>query len=631
MTRLQDDFYHAINGEWEKTAVIPDDKPRTGGFSDLADEIEDLMLETTDQWLAGENVPDNAILQNFIKFHRMAADFDKREAVGIEPVKPLIEEYKNLSSFSEFTSKIAEYEMSGKPNEFPFSVSPDFMNAQLNVLWASAPGIILPDTTYYIEDNEKGKELLRIWREIQEELLEKYGFTAEEIKDILDKVIALDAKLAKYVLSREEASEYVELYHPYDWEDFTKLAPELPLDNIFTEILGQVPDKVIVPEERFWTEFAAEYYSEDNWELLKAVLLVDVTTSWNAYLTDELRVLAGKYGRALSGTPQAMEKKKAAYYLAQGPYNQALGLWYAGEKFSPEAKTDVEAKVATMIDVYKSRLQTANWLAPETREKAITKLNVITPHIGYPEKLPETYDKKIIDENLSFVENAQKLVEISVAHSWSKWNKPVDRSEWHMPAHMVNAYYDPQQNQIVFPAAILQAPFYDIEQSSSSNYGGIGAVIAHEISHAFDTNGASFDENGSLKNWWTEEDYAAFKERTDKIVDQFEGLDSYGAKVNGKLTVSENVADLGGVACALEAAKRDKDFSVHEFFVNFATIWRMKAREEYMQMLASVDVHAPAKWRTNVIVSNFDEFYKEFDVKEGDGMWRAPENRVIIW
>ena len=631
MTRLQDDFYHAINGEWEKTAVIPDDKPRTGGFSDLADEIEDLMLETTNQWLAGENVPDNAILQNFIKFHRMAADFDKREAVGIEPVKPLIEEYKNLSSFSEFTSKIAEYEMSGKPNEFPFSVSPDFMNAQLNVLWASAPGIILPDTTYYTEDNEKGKELLGIWREIQEELLEKYGFTAEEIKDILDKVIALDAKLAKYVLSREEASEYVELYHPYDWEDFTKLAPELPLDNIFTEILGQVPDKVIVPEERFWTEFAAEYYSEANWELLKAVLLVDVTTSWNAYLTDELRVLAGKYGRALSGTPQAMEKKKAAYYLAQGPYNQALGLWYAGEKFSPEAKADVEAKVATMIDVYKSRLQTADWLAPETREKAITKLNVITPHIGYPEKLPETYDKKIIDENLSFVENAQKLVEISVAHSWSKWNKPVDRSEWHMPAHMVNAYYDPQQNQIVFPAAILQAPFYDLHQSSSANYGGIGAVVAHEISHAFDTNGASFDENGSLKNWWTEEDYAAFKERTDKIVDQFEGLDSYGAKVNGKLTVSENVADLGGVACALEAAKRDKDFSVREFFVNFATIWRMKAREEYMQMLASVDVHAPAKWRTNVIVTNFDEFHKEFDVKEGDGMWRAPEDRVIIW
>lgn len=631
MTRYQDDFYEAVNGEWAKTAVIPADKPRTGGFSDLADEIEELMLTTTDQWLEGKDVPDDPILANFVKLHRMTADYDKREEVGVAPVLPLIEEYKALGSFTEFANKIADYEMAGKPNLFPFGVAPDFMNAQLNVLWAEAPSIILPDTTYYEEGNEKGQELLATWRKSEEELLAKFGFLAEEIKDYLDKILELDAKLAKYVLSREESSEYVKLYHPYKWEDFTKLAPELPLDAIFKQILGQVPDQVIVPEERFWTDFAADYYSEKNWELIKADLIVSAVTSFNSYLTDEIRVLSGAYGRALSGTPQAMDKRKAAYYLAQGAYSQALGLWYAGEKFSPEAKADVEAKVATMIDVYKSRLETADWLAPATREKAITKLNVITPHIGYPEKLPETYAKKVIDENLSLVENAQNLAKISIAHSWSKWNQPVDRSEWHMPANMVNAYYDPQQNQIVFPAAILQAPFYSLEQSSSANYGGIGAVIAHEISHAFDTNGASFDEHGSLNDWWTEEDYAAFKERTDKVVDQFDGLDSYGAKVNGKLTVSENVADLGGVACALEAAEREADFSARDYFINFATIWRMKARDEFMQMMASVDVHAPGKWRTNVTITNFEEFHKEFDVKEGDGMWRAPEDRVIIW
>lgn len=631
MTRYQDDFYEAVNGEWAKTAVIPDDKPRTGGFSDLADEIEELMLTTTDQWLEGKDVPDDPILANFVKLHRMTADYDKREEVGVAPVLPLIEEYQALGSFAEFANKIADYEMAGKPNLFPFGVAPDFMNAQLNVLWAEAPSIILPDTTYYEEGNEKGQELLATWRKSEEELLAKFGFLAEEIKDYLDKILELDAKLAKYVLSREESSEYVKLYHPYKWEDFTKLAPELPLDAIFKQILGQVPDQVIVPEERFWTDFAADYYSEKNWELIKADLIVSAATSFNSYLTDEIRVLSGAYGRALSGTPQAMDKRKAAYYLAQGAYSQALGLWYAGEKFSPEAKADVEAKVATMIDVYKSRLETADWLAPATREKAITKLNVITPHIGYPEKLPETYAKKVIDENLSLVENAQNLAKISIAHSWSKWNQPVDRSEWHMPANMVNAYYDPQQNQIVFPAAILQAPFYSLEQSSSANYGGIGAVIAHEISHAFDTNGASFDEHGSLNDWWTEEDYAAFKERTDKVVDQFDGLDSYGAKVNGKLTVSENVADLGGVACALEAAEREADFSARDYFINFATIWRMKARDEFMQMMASVDVHAPGKWRTNVTITNFEEFHKEFNVKEGDGMWRAPEDRVIIW
>lgn len=631
MTRLQDDFYHAVNGEWEKTAVIPADKPRTGGFSDLSDEIEDLMLETTDKWLEGQDVPDDSILQNFVKFHGQVADYVKREKVGVAPALPLIEEYQNLSSFAEFASKIADYELAGKPNELPFGVAPDFMNAQMNVLWAEAPSLILPDTSYYAEDNENGKELLVKWRAMQEELLPKFGFETAEIKELLDKVIELDAKLAQYVLSSEETSEYVKLYHPYDWADFTKLAPELPLDAIFTQILGQKPDKVIVPEERFWTQFAAEFYSESNWELLKASLVLAAAGAWNSYLTDDIRILSGSYNRALSGTPQPMDKKKAAFYLAQGPYNQALGLWYAGEKFSPEAKADVEAKVATMIDVYKERLSKTDWLAQETRDKAITKLNVITPHIGYPEQLPKTYAQKIIDDKLTLVENAQNLAKISIAYSWSKWNKPVDRKEWHMPAHMVNAYYDPQQNQIVFPAAILQAPFYSLEQSSSANYGGIGAVIAHEISHAFDTNGASFDENGSLNNWWTDEDYKAFKERTDKVVEQFDGLDSYGAKVNGQLTVSENVADLGGLACALEAAKKEADFSARDYFINFATIWRMKARPEYMQMLAAIDVHAPGKLRTNVQVANFDDFFTAFDVKEGDGMWRDKNERVIIW
>lgn len=631
MARLQDDFYDAVNGDWEKTAVIPNDKPRTGGFSDLADEIENLMLETTDQWLAGKNLPKDEILTNFIKFHKMVADYETREAVGVAPVQPLIKEYQALDSFATFASRIADYEMEGKPNLLPFGVSPDYMDARTNVLWAYAPQTILPDTTYYEEGNDKGKELLAKWRAMQEKLLPKLGFSAAETKALLDKAIELDAKVAKYVLSSEESAEYVKLYHPYDWDDFTKLTPELPLDDIFKAILGQVPDKVIVPEERFWTDFAAEFYSEANWPGLKTYLIHEAATNYVSYLTDEIRVLSGEYSRALSGTPQAMDQKKAAYYLAQGPYNQALGLWYAEGYFSAEAKADVEQKVSAMIEVYKERLSGNDWLRPETRDKAIAKLNGITPHIGYPEKLPETYAKKIIDEDLSLFDNVQNLVKISIAHAWSKWNKPVDMTEWSMPAHMVNAYYSPQKNQIVFPAAILQAPFYSLQQSSSANYGGIGAVIAHEISHAFDTNGASFDEHGSLNNWWTDEDYAAFKKRTDKVVAQFDGLDFAEAKVNGKLTVSENVADLGGLACALEAAKKEADFSAEDYFTNFATIWRMKARREYLQLLVSVDVHAPGKLRTNVQLPNFTDFLETFEVQPGDGMWRDEADRVIIW
>ncbi|MGT2771959.1 M13 family metallopeptidase [Streptococcus marimammalium] len=631
MVRLQDDFYNGINGDWIESAVIPDDKPATGGFYDLADEIEKLMLKTTDGWLEGKDVPDDAILKNFVKFHHLVSDFDKREKLGVAPAMPLIKEYQEMKSFKEFTQKLASLEKKGKPNLMPFGTSPDFMDARTNVLWAYAPGTILPDTTFYDENNERGKELLAIWRANQEKLLPLFGFSKEDVKDILDKIIALDNKLAKYVLSSEESSEYAKLYHPYEWSEFTKLVPELPLDDFFKEILGQIPDKIIVPEKRFWTEFANEFYSKDNWAALKASFLSLAAQHWTSYLTDEIRILSGEYQRAISGTPQAMDKKKAAFYLAQGPYNQALGLWYAGEKFSPEAKADVEKKVATMIRVYKDRLEKNDWLQEETRQKAITKLNVITSHIAYPEELPETYNRKIIDDRISLIDNAQKLAEISIAYSWSKWNKPVNRKEWHMPAHMVNAYYDPQQNQIVFPAAILQAPFYSLEQSSSANYGGIGAVIAHEISHAFDTNGASFDENGSLKDWWTKEDYEAFKERTDKVVAQFDGQESHGAKVNGKLTVSENVADLGGLACALEAAKKEADFSAKDYFINFAKIWRMKAREEYMQMIVAIDVHAPGHLRTNIQVANFNDFFTTFDVKETDKMWRKKEDRLTIW
>lgn len=629
-TRRQDDFYEAINEEWIAQAVIPNDKSRTGGFIDLADEIEELMLATTDKWLAGDDVPDDQVLQNFIKYHRLAADWQTRNQLGTDPVRPIIERYQQFKSFADFAQNIVSLEKEGLSNALPLGIAPDFKDTQTYVLWADALGTILPDTTYYEPGHPQGADLLKQWRASQEQLLPKFGFSSDEIKDLLDKAIAFDSRVAKVVLSQEESSEYVKLYKPYKWEDFTALAPALPLDDIVTAMIGEKPDMVVVPEERFW-HAADQFFSEEAWPLLQATLIVGIANGYTGYLSDEVRILGGAYSRALSGTPEAKNRQKSAYYLAEGPFNQALGLWYAHKKFSAAAKADVEDKVATMIDVYKERLQQATWLQQATRDQAVVKLNAIKPHIGYPEKLPDYYQDKIVDDGATLFEAMQKFTQQSVARTWAKWHQPVDRDEWHMPAHMVNAYYDPQQNQIVFPAAILQAPFYSLEQSASANYGGIGAVIAHEISHAFDTNGASFDEHGSLNNWWTDEDYAAFKERTQKIIAQFDGLDSYGAKVNGKLTVSENVADLGGFAAALAAAKREADFSAKEFFESWATIWRMKARPELMKFFAAVDVHAPNKARTNVIVSNFDDFYETFDVKPDDGMYREPSDRTMIW
>lgn len=630
MVKLQDDFYEAVNGEWEKQAVIPNDKPRTGGFSNLSDDIEKWLVLTTKNWQQGKALPESPILQQFIAYHHLATDFVTRDALGVAPVKKLLEQYQRYTSFSDFAEHIVTLEQQGLPNALPFAVEPDFKDARTNVLWAGAFDLVLPDTTYYEAGHEQGQALLKQFREAQEALLPKFGFSEDEVQDLITRYLALDAKAAAVVLSQEAGHEYAKLYHPYKWSEFTALAPELPLDEIIIALVGQKPDKIIVPEERFWAA-APQFYSEAAWPLLQAYLIVTVANQFTAYLSDEVRVLGGQYQRALTGLPEAMAAEKAAFYLAAQPFNQAIGYYYAQQQFSPEAKADVEAKVATMINVFKQRLETNDWLNETTKKKAVIKLDTIVPHIGYPEQLPARLAKKIVDPDATLFETALKFRQIEVAYQWSKWQQPVDRSEWHMPAHLVNAYYDPQQNQIVFPAAILQAPFYDLSQSSSANYGGIGAVIAHEISHAFDTNGAAFDEFGSLNNWWTDADFKAFKQRTDQVVAQFDGLESYGAKVNGKLTVSENVADLGGLAAALAAAKLDDDFSARAFFESWATIWRMKARPEYMQLLAASDPHGPAKLRVNVQVKNFDEFFSTFGVTATDKMWLDPSLRVQIW
>lgn len=630
MTQKKDNLYDAVNADWEAQAVISDDKPSTGGFIDLRDEVEALMLETTDEWLAGHNVPDDAILKSFVNYHRLASDWEQRDAKGAEPVKPLIAKYQALDSFEDYNAHLVELEQAGLPNAVPLAIEPDFKDAQHNVLWADSFGTILPDTTYYADDHPQKQELLDKWLEIQTELFKKFGFDDAEAADILKQNLAFDAKVAKYVKSNEEASITKDWYHPYAWEEFVQLAGALDVTTLVQAQIGTIPEQIIVGDERFWQN-AGEFFSETAWPELKAHLLVSIVNSFTAYLSDDIRLLGGAYGRYISGVPAPSSQRKSAYYLAEGAFDQPLGLWYAGEKFSADAKADVEHKVQTMINVFKQRLQAVDWLQDETKAKAQAKLDIITPHIGYPEKLPERFSKRVVEADDELVSVAQKIREQATAEAWSRWNQPVDQTEWSMPANMVNAYYSPQQNQIVFPAAILQAPFYSLDQTASQNFGGIGAVIAHEISHAFDTNGAEFDEHGNLNNWWTKADFASFKERTDRVVAQFDGLEVEDVKVNGTLTVSENVADLGGLAAALQAAELEADFSANEFFTNWARIWRNKARPEFAKMIAATDVHAPSRYRANIPAANFEEFYTTYDVQPGDGMYRAPEDRVIIW
>jgi putative endopeptidase len=317
--------------------------------------------------------------------------------------------------------------------------------------------------------------------------------------------------------------------------------------------------------------------------------------------------------------------------MARGVFSQVLGVYYGRRYFGQAAKADVQRMVHSMVDVYKQRLQNNEWLSPKTREKAIVKLNELGIQVGFPNKVPAIYDKLHVDLSQSLMANLNNLSRVFLEDQFSKWGKKVDRNRWEMSAATVNAYYHPFKNIIVFPAAVLQAPFYSTEQSSSENFGGIGAVIAHEISHAFDNNGSLFDEKGNLNNWWTDEDRAHFKKLSQKMIDEFDGLPFAGQKVNGKLTVSENIADGGGLSCALSAAKKEDDADLKAFFINWARIWRMKATTQYMQLLLSVDVHAPNKLRANVQVKNLADFYTTFNVHEGDGMYLPEDQRVNIW
>lgn len=627
---IKDDLYEAVNGEWLKTAKIPDDKPATGGFNDLVDEIDKQLMDDFDAYATGKEKSDDSRFNEMIKLYRLAKKFDWRKKVGPQPLKRMLASVENLNSYEDYQSQWKNWILAGMPSPISFDIDADMKNATVYALFASSPSLILPDKSYYeAEKKAQHDQLLQLWSSMVEALMDKLGYSKEEAKKIIDDAIKFDALLAPNVKSAEEAADYSKMYNPQTVAELASATDQLDIAAIIKQLVGEEPEKVIVTEPEYFK--ALNKILQDNFELFKNWALIRVIRENASYLDDEMREINGRYGRALSGSKKPVSQRKFAFYLARDMFSQVAGDYYGKKYFGPQAKADVHHMVEQMIKVYKGRLTNNQWLSKDTRDKAILKLDKLGIQVGYPDKIPALYDQFKVDEEESLIANLNQLTVTANKELFSRWNKPVDRMRWEMSAATVNAYYHPFKNIIVFPAAILQAPFYSLKQSSSQNYGGIGAVIAHEISHAFDNNGSLFDEFGNLNNWWTDEDSAHFKQLAQKMIEEFDGIPFAGQKVNGKLTVSENIADAGGLSCALEAAKNEADFNAQEFFINWATIWRMKATEQYMQLLLSIDVHAPQKLRANIQAENFDDFYRAFDIKPGDEMYRAPEDRVHIW
>lgn len=629
MAKAKEDLYEAVNGEWLQTAQIPADRPATGGFNSLVDDIDKTLMDDFDAFLSKQKSSQDPRFNEMIKLYGLAKDFKRREQEGTAPLKKALQPLESLQSYADYQEHWAELLLNGTASPVVFDIDADMKNARVYALFAGAPSLILPEKNYYDPKNPQGPQLMQLWTSMMTTLLDKLGYEEKAAQKLIEETKRFDALLVPHVKSAEESADYSKMYNPQSLAEFAGHTSQLDLAAVVEELVGAEPDKVIVTEPEYLE--ALDQILAGHFEWFKSWLLVNAIRSMAGLLTDKLREINGRYSRALSGAKQPADQRKFAYRLARGTFDQVVGDYYGKTYFGPQAKADVHHMVEQMVKIYQQRLAKNDWLSEKTRTKAVLKLDKLGIQVGYPDQIPALYDQLKVDAHATLLENMIQLGKTATKEMFGRWNQPVDRLRWEMSAATVNAYYHPFKNIIVFPAAILQAPFYSLKQTSSENYGGIGAVIAHEISHAFDNNGALFDEYGNLNNWWTKADLDHFKQLAQKMIAEFDGLPFAGQKVNGKLTVSENIADAGGLSCALAAAKEEKDFDAQRFFINWARIWRMKATDQYMQLLLSIDVHSPNKLRANVQAQNQDEFYQAFNVQAGDGMYLAPDKRVNIW
>lgn len=628
--RIQDDLYNYVNGEWLETAVIPDDKPSTGGFSVLSDDVEKLMIDDLDK-MEQEQVYPSEHMKWAVKLYSAVKDVKRRKKDGIRPALKALKVIEKLNNVNNLNKHLSEFVLKGYPLPFTMSVEEDMKDTSHYCLNITGPSVILPDASYYKEDKQAQKEqLISLWSNMAKEILSKTKLSEGEINVYIKDTLEFDERLAKLVKTHEEWSDYTKMYNPMKLSKVCSLLKPLKFKKLLLDLFGELPEVVIVTEPRYFKGFK-EVFNVESFEMYKHWAYVTELVGSCSILSEELREIGGTYRRALSGIKSMSDVSKFAYNFTSNFYSEALGYYYGDKYFGQAAKEDITNIVKEIIETYKERIEKNDFLEAATKEKAILKLSTIRVKMGYPDKVDPYYDTLVFNEDASLYDIVTELTQIKKKYNLSLLYKEVNRDKWVMPGHLVNACYNPSLNDITFPAAILQPPFYSIKQSKSTNLGGIGAVIGHEISHAFDNNGAKCDELGNLNNWWTKEDNKRFNNKTKAMIKEFDQIELPWGKVNGKFIVSENIADNGGMAVTLEIMSKMKDKSYEEYFMNWGRVWCMKAKEEFLKLLLAVDVHGPAILRANMQPRNFDEWYETFNVKKTDKMYLPINKRVQIW
>ena len=628
--RIQDDLYTFVNQAKLDELVIPEDMPVTGSAMALMTGIEKLMIEEFNTMCREDAYP-NDHMARACTLYRLAKDVKRKNRHGVKPALKHLSVLKKVGTMRSLNLRAKELMLKGIALPLDIGVEPNMTDTAHHCVMIQGPSVILPDASYYKEGREQQRDqLLAMWSGFTRQILAIAGHSDEEIDLLLKDTLAFDAMVAKYVKTREEWSEYVKMYNPMRTGRVAGMVKPLNLKKLLGDLFGFVPQEIIVTEPRYFKNFK-EIFNADTFEMYKNWAYVLGLVGSCSLLSEELRELGGAFSRALSGIVAAPKTEKFAYQLASAMYSEPVGLYYGRKYFGEEAKKDITEIVRQIVATYQKRIAENDILELATKEKAILKLNKMGLKLAYPDRVEALYDKLVFDERKSLFDIVAGLKQIRMEENFAKLPQEVDRTRWAMPGHLVNACYDPFVNDITFPAAILQPPFYSIHQSRSENLGGIGAVIGHEISHAFDSNGAKCDELGNLNNWWTKADERKFNKKVNAMIKQFDGIQLPWGVCNGKFTVSENIADNGGMAVTLDIMRNSENVSFEEYFNNWARVWCQKAKPEYQALLLQVDVHGPAYLRCNMPPRNFPEWYETFGVKKSDEMYIAPGKRVVVW
>lgn len=640
--RPQDDLFRHVNGRWLERTEIPEDKARWGAFHLIAEQAEkDVRAIVEESQQAEPGTEARKIGDLFASF----MDTARIDELGRTPIEEQLRRVDEVHDVAGLLRLTGEFEREGMSGLIALFVEPDPGDPTRYVPVLYQGGLSMPDESYYRLDNFA--DTRDAYRAHIERILDLAGVA--HAADNAARVLALETEIATHHWSREDSRDAVKTYNLKSWDDTVALAGI----DLAAWRAGVAPGhedalaEVVVYQPSFVESLGALLVAErlDDW---KAWLRFKVVHSTAAFLPDAfVAENFSFYGTQLTGVPVNRERWKRGVSLAEAALGEAIGKVYVERHFPPAAKEAMDGLVAHLIEAYRRSISSLEWMTAETRERALAKLDAFTPKIGYPVRWKDYGDLEITADDL--IGNVRRANVWEHDRQLAKVGQPIDRDEWHMTPQTVNAYYNPLMNEIVFPAAILQYPFFDADRDSAANFGGIGAVIGHEIGHGFDDQGSRFDGDGSLRDWWTDADRAAFEERTKALIAQYDALVPEGLSeehhVNGALTIGENIGDLGGLGIAisayrlsLEAEGQDPEgpvvdglSGIQRLLLSWAQVWQQKGRDAETIRLLTIDPHSPNEFRCNQIVRNIDAFYEAFEVTEGDALWLDADQRVTIW